>query len=99
MLLDQTFENMPFSSTRKNTTLGDTDFKGKSTDASASGDAEEPLVDSTVECRQGDNRSDQGSPVSVGDAPDDSPPFNGLARSLEQQKGGNFRYSTSASSG
>ena len=66
------------SSTHKNTTLGDTCFKckGSPADASASSDVEESLVDSTTEGRQDDNKSNQGSPVSVKDAPDKSAPSN-----------------------
>ena len=64
------------SSTHKNTTLGDTCFKGSPADASASSDVEESLIDSTTEGRQDDNKSNQGSPVSVKDAPDNSAPSN-----------------------
>ena len=38
-------------------------------------DVEESLVDSTTEGRQDDNKSNQGSPVSVKDIPGEAAPF------------------------
>ena len=49
MLINDTYERMPYSSTHENTTLGDTNSKEKTMDASASGDAEKSLVDSAID--------------------------------------------------
>ena len=57
------------SSTHKNTTLGDTCFKGSPANASESSDVEESPVDSTIEGHQDNNKSNQGSPVSVKEPP------------------------------
>ena len=64
------------SSGYKNTNLGDTRYKGSPADANESSDVEKSLVDSAIEGHQDDNKSNQGSPVSVKDAPDNSAPSN-----------------------
>jgi hypothetical protein len=75
MLISDTYERMPYSSTHENTILGDTNSKEKTMDASASGDAEKSPVDSAIEGHQDGHKSKQDSPVSVKDTPGEAAPL------------------------
>ena len=79
---------MPFHSTRKNTALCDTAFKGETTGTGKSDIAEIPTVHGAVGSLQDDNKSHQGSPVTMEYPTGDSPPSNARAASYPIQIGG-----------
>ena len=73
---------MPFHSNRKKTALGDTAFEGEITGEDKFDIVEIPIVGNAVGGRQDDNKSHQGSPVTMEHSPDNPLPSNEKTQSL-----------------